>query len=243
MFFPAYVVTLRYPAGGKSCSEDISTQYSSCGHKKCFYISQQNLTLATFSIFFYKRWLLLVNHSSQRKHSYPLLSFENRHADIDLPVKTSLSSQTILRASSYVPSWQANKILEMTTDCCFSKVDWRFFSSAHQQRVNCVYGWECQIMLPSLPNTSLMCKNISMKEQLVLLWSLTWFLRKSCILRSTLQSIYKVLTVVKLPSRERHALLWLMAHSLHMALLFVGGDSWVAGCVCHKNLKTQSCCQ
>ncbi len=132
--------------GAKSSSENTSTQYSSCGHKKSFYISLQSSSLVTFSIFFYKRWLLLVNHSSQRKHSYLLLSFENRHADTDLPVKTSLSSLTILQSSWSVPSWQVNKILEMMTDCCFEKFDWHFFSNTHQQRVTCDCRGECQIM-------------------------------------------------------------------------------------------------
>lgn len=101
---------------------------------------------------FYKRWLLLVNVSSQRKHSYPLLSFENRHADIDCLLKTSLSSLTFLRVSSSVPSWQVNKILEMMTDCCFEKSDWHFSPNTHQRCVTCVCGGECHIMLPSSPN-------------------------------------------------------------------------------------------
>lgn len=137
-----------FPAGGRSYSENTSTQYSSC---TCFNISLQSSTLP-FPLFFYKRWLLLVNFSSQRKHSYPLLSFENRRADIDCLLKTSLSSLTFLRVSSSVPSWQVNKILEMMTDCCFEKSDRHFFSNTHQQGVTCVCWGECHIMLPSSPN-------------------------------------------------------------------------------------------
>lgn len=106
---------------------------SSCGQHHCFHISLGSLTRLTFSVFFYKM-LKLLNH----KASSLFLCCHSK-ADIVLPVK----NVPVIT----VKSWQANKMLRLTTSFSFERFDWCLFYIAHQWHVTCVCKGECHIKL------------------------------------------------------------------------------------------------
>lgn len=217
------MVCLQVPAGGGSCGEYIHTTQQ-LWTDDCFffffftfdsfYISLQcflyTRDISIFPSSFFNQVWLLANQSSTTtpSPSSPVIA-EVFCVSPGSSVADLTSKQTRLR-------WQQIAV--------FEKSDWRLLSSVSSATRNqCVCGGECQIRPPPSPspNTSLMCKKHYHERAVsfvcdpcnLLCGNLTFY-------RAHYRAyicIKKILTVVKVPSRERNALRCFMAHSLQTA--------------------------